>query len=87
LLIVQSRPTAIVEPSLSTFKSKECLSRNKMSLDNIYKEENSLSTKSNIHFLPFSIPYNYQFQSTNNDESDTGISSTNSNEEQLVTLV
>ncbi len=86
MLIVPIRPTAIVEPSLSTFKSKECLSTSKisrLSLDNIYNEEKNLSTNSTRDFLP----YHYQFQSTNNDESDTGISSIHSNEEQLVTLV
>ncbi|CAF1366189.1 unnamed protein product [Adineta steineri] len=92
-LTVQSRPTAIVEPSPSRLKSKEFLGNNlisHLSLDNLDKQEKNClnTTKSKIDLIPLSIPYqNYKFQTINNDESDTGISSIYSNDEQLVTLV
>ncbi len=90
LLIVQNRPTAIVEPSLSTSKSKECLTKRKSSPLTLNKLniQDTLLKNTKIQFIPFSISKNSHFQSIiNNDESDTGISSIHSNDEQLITLV
>ena len=64
MFLVSSRPTAIVEPSLSISYSDYSL-KNRIKLNN------------------FSSPWSI----STNDESDTGISSFNSNDEQLVTLV
>lgn len=89
--IVLNRPTAIVEPNLSKLKSKESLSINKTSslkLNKLKKQE-KIFTKTKIEFIPFSIPKKsfFQLDNNNNDESDTGISSIYSNDEQLITLV
>jgi len=76
LKIVLNRPTAIVEPSLSKSKTSP------LSLKKLYLKDTQL-TKTKIKFIPFSISQ----LSNNNDESDTGISSIHSNDEQLITLV
>ncbi|CAF1690355.1 unnamed protein product, partial [Adineta ricciae] len=78
-ITVPSRPTAIVEPNFSRIKSKESLKTNilsRFSLDNLRKTDENLSNQSSIHLIPISISY---CNSMNNDESDTGISSTHSN--------
>ncbi|CAF3035303.1 unnamed protein product [Rotaria socialis] len=90
-LTVQSRPTAIVEPSLSTFKSKESLPKSKTSpllLNNLHIEEKSFK-KTNINMMSSSsIRYNDLFQSlNNNDRCDQTVISIHSNDQQLVTLV
>ncbi|CAF2640476.1 unnamed protein product [Rotaria sp. Silwood2] len=69
---VISRPTAIVEPSLSRNKSKS------------FSDEPS---KSRVEIIHFPIRHYSPWSVSTNDESDTGISSFNSNDDQLVTLV
>ncbi|CAF3165017.1 unnamed protein product [Rotaria socialis] len=69
---VSFRPTAIVEPSLSRSKSK------------FHSDQ---PTKSRIQIIPFPIRHYSPWSVSTNDESDTGISSFNSNDDQLVTLV
>ncbi|CAF3675321.1 unnamed protein product [Rotaria sp. Silwood1] len=70
---VISRPTAIVEPSLSRSSKSKSFS--------------DQPSKSRVQILPFPI-HNYSpWSVSTNDESDTGISSFNSNDDQLVTLV
>lgn len=65
---ISSRPTAIVEPSLSLTKSKS------------FSESPLMKTRFHIRqYHPWSI--------SPNEESDTGISSFNSMDDQLVTLV
>jgi len=71
--LVISRPTAIVEPSLSLKKST---SFSDQSLKN-----------NRIQIIPFPIRHYSPWSISTNDESDTGISSFNSNDDQLVTLV
>lgn len=68
--LVATRPTAIVEPSLSRYSS-----------DNLPKKDLS------IHLIPLSLSSTHRCPSTNHEESDTGISSTHSNDEPLITLV
>ncbi|CAF2509377.1 unnamed protein product [Rotaria sp. Silwood2] len=88
-LTVQSRPTAIVEPSLSTFKSKEHLSKTKtypLSLNNVNIEEN-LSKKFNIGLTCLSIHYNDKLNTSNNDQTDRRFIPMHLNHQQLVTLV
>jgi hypothetical protein len=72
ILLVPSRPTAIVEPSLSICKSKS------------FSDQ---PLKNRIQIIPFPIRHNSPWSISTNDESDTGISSFNSNDDQLVTLV
>jgi hypothetical protein len=43
--------------------------------------------KNRIQIIPFPIRHNSPWSISTNDESDTGISSFNSNDDQLVTLV
>ncbi|CAF0846827.1 unnamed protein product [Rotaria sordida] len=69
---VTSRPTAIVEPSLSRTKSKS------------FSDQPS---KNRVQIIPFPIRHYSPWSVSTNDESDTGISSFNSNDDQLVTLV
>lgn len=71
--LVSSRPTAIVEPSLSSLNKSKSFSEQ--------------SFKNRIQIIPFPIRHNSPWSISTNDESDTGISSFNSNDEQLVTLV
>jgi hypothetical protein len=71
--LVSSRPTAIVEPSLSLNKSKS------------FSDQPLKKTR--IQIIPFPIRHHSPWSISTNDESDTGISSFNSNDDQLVTLV
>lgn len=70
---ISSRPTAIVEPSLSLTKSKSF-------------SESPLN-KTRFHVIPFPLRQPNPWSISPNEESDTGISSFNSTDEQLVTLV
>ena len=70
---ISSRPTAIVEPSLSLTKSKSF-------------SESPLN-KTRFHIIPFPLRHPNPWSISPNDESDTGISSFNSTDDQLVTLV
>lgn len=72
--LVTSRPTAIVEPSLSIRKSKSF---------------SDYPLKTRIQTIPFPIRHHHHspWIISTHDESDTGISSFNSTDDQLVTLV
>ncbi|CAF1278379.1 unnamed protein product [Adineta steineri] len=69
---VSSRPTAIVEPSLSLRKSRSF-------------SDHPLKTR--VQNISFPIRHHSPWSLSTNDESDTGISSFNSTDDQLVTLV
>lgn len=88
--IAQNRPTAIVEPNLSTLKTKEGLLKNRLcslSINNINLQEKSIENP-NINILSdFKKSSNQQFKLFYKNQSDISTISIHSNDQQLITLV
>lgn len=88
--IGQTRPTAIVEPNLSIFKTNEYLLKNKsidLSLNNLQKEDNLIKNLNiNNKLFLSSIKSNDLFYLIDYNLDET-INSSDSNKQQLITLV